>query len=514
MTAVTGKKGVVYLVGCGPGDASLLTLKGFDIIQRADVVVYDRLIPDEILKKLPREVERLYVGKESGMHTLSQDEINALLVKKARIGSVVVRLKGGDPFIFGRGGEEALALRREGISFEVVPGITAGLAASAYAGIPLTHRTVSSSVTLLTGHEDPQKNTSDINWKVLARDTGTLVVYMGVKNLQGIVEQLISNGKNPETPSAVIQWGTMPEQKVAVAPLGKIVKEAEKCSINPPAVVVVGDVVHLRKKLSWFEHQPLFGKRILVTRTRQQSSEIVALLRGSGAKVVECPTIAVESPDNWDEIDSIVSDFHSYKWIVFTSANGVEFFFQRLRELKMDARIFGDTKICAIGPATARSLLCNGLIADLVPECFVAESVVESFRHISKDNGRTILLLRSDRGRDVLPDGLSNLGFTVREVAVYRNVAVTLPDRTILDDLVNGRIDLVTFASASAVERFCELLSGQEIDVIASRIPAAVIGPVTAEAAQHAGFTVAVEPSRYTIPDMIEGIIGYFADHK
>jgi uroporphyrinogen III methyltransferase/synthase len=371
--------GKVYLVGAGPGDPELITAKGLRCIAEADVLIYDYLAAKALLHHARNDCERIYVGKKGGDHTLSQDGINRLIADKARDGKIVTRLKGGDPFIFGRGGEEAEILEQAGIAFEIVPGVTSAIAAPAYAGIPLTHRQYTSTVAFITGHEDPTKNESNIDWQALATGIGTLVFLMGVKNLPNIVEQLHKHGRASHTPVALVRWGTTTRQQTVTGTLENIVQRANEAGLKAPAIIVVGEVVGLRDTLQWFEKRPLLGKRIVVTRARAQASDLVQRLSLLGAECIECPTIEVVAPDSWQALDRALEKLSTYQWLVFTSVNGVQFFFDRLFKNGLDTRALGHLKTAAIGPVTAQRMRSLGLNTDIMPESYRAESVVEAF---------------------------------------------------------------------------------------------------------------------------------------
>ncbi len=410
--------GIAYLVGAGPGAPDLLTLKAAKILKRAEVLVYDYLAAPEILNLAPKNCRRIYVGKMSGNHAKSQEEINGILIEEARAGRVVVRLKGGDPYIFGRGGEEALELHRAGLRFEVVPGISSAAAAAAYAGIPLTHRDFNTEVVIATGHERPDKAESARDWRALAK-MGVISMVMGVKNLGSICASLIAAGRSPGDPAALIQWGTTPRQRSVTAPLSELAKAAEAAKIQAPALFVCGRVVKLSPELNWFERLPLFGRRILVARSREQISRLSELLRDLGAEVWEKPTIAINPILDAETLEKILAE--SFHWLVFTSPNGARLFLEKLFESGRDARAVAGAKIAAVGPATAEALAPFGLRADLVPEKYVAESLLAALK---RENlaGRKILLARAEEGRDLLPEGLRAAGVEVRELAVYRTV--------------------------------------------------------------------------------------------
>ena len=503
-------KGKVYLIGAGPGDPGLITLRGIRCLHEADVVVYDHLANPRLLSYAKPGAELIYAGKKGGeADTTSQEEIGRLLVEKALAGKVVARLKGGDPFIFGRGGEEGLSLSQAGISFEVVPGVTSAIAVPAYAGIPLTHRDVSSTVAILTGHEDASKDASTIAWDKVATGVGTLVFLMGIGNLPSIVEKLLRHGRPTGTPAAVIQWGTKPEQQTVTGTLGTIVALVEARGLGPPAILVVGDVVRLRERLEWFERRPLFGKRVLVTRAREQAGSFAELLEANGAEVVEFPLIAFAPPGAWAPLDRAVGQLETYRWVIFTSANGVDAFFLRLRALRQDARRLRAAKICAIGPATAEALEKHSIVPDVVPTEFRAEGVIEAFEHHDL-HGARILLPRAEVARDVLPRELEKRGATVDVVPVYRTVKAGADGSALKQLLLERKIDLVTFTSSSTVTAFVELLEKEDLKGLLEGVRVACIGPITAETVERFGLAVDIVPEKYTIPALGEAILHYY----
>ena len=483
---------MVYLVGAGPGDVGLLTLKARELLQAADVVIYDRLADDAILN-FCSGAKKIYVGKSAGSHTLKQTEINQLLVEEARQNKLVVRLKGGDPFVFGRGGEEALFLRENNLPFEIVPGVTSAVAVPAYAGIPVTHRGIATSFAVVTGHEDPTKPESTINWEKISAAVDTLIFLMGVANLEQIVKKLIAHGKNPDTPAALIRWGTKPAQEVFVTTL----KEAPHAKILPPAIFVVGEVVNLREQLKWFETKILFGKKILVTRARPQASKLSRALKNLGAAVVECPTIKIAEPsDNFKKLDAAIKILRDFDWIIFTSANGVEKFFARLKVHGLDARAL--KKVAAIGSATAEKLLSFGIIADIVPKNFVAESLADALKNFV--GGKKILLARAEEARDVLPEALKNFGAKVVAAPAYK----TLPEVSAAIDF--DSIDLVTFTSSSTVKNF---VAAHGVDAL-KKIPCAAIGTITAQTLKNFDVTPAAVAEEFTIDGLVEAIKKFY----
>ena len=499
-------KGRVYIIGAGPGDPGLITIKGVRCLHEADVIVYDHLVSEEILLHKKPSAQLIYAGKKGGDHTLLQDEINTLLVKEASQGHIVARLKGGDPFIFGRGGEEAEFLASEGIPFEVVPGVTSAISVPAYAGIPLTHRGYTSTVTFVTGHEDPNKSRSDIDWQALA-GMGTIVFLMGVKNLKQITENLIRHGKDAKTPAALIRWGSTADQKTMISTLGDIAERSEEEEILPPSLLVVGPVVNLRNTLSWFESKPLFGRGVVVTRPEPQAAELAALLWAQGARVIHFPTIRIEPPSTWVELDGAIEQIETFDWLIFTSANGVRFFFQRLKSLGRDIRDLKGIRLCTIGPATADALGNLGLPVDLLPDEFVSEGVVKAFagRDIC---GKRILVPRAEKARDIIPAGLTEMGASVKTAVAYRTVN-SGRSRTELERLYDeGKIDIITLTSPSTVNNLIKIMGKGH--PLFNGIKIACIGPVTAAAARKAGLTIDILQDRYTIPDLVESMVRYY----
>lgn len=496
-------KGYVYLVGAGPGDIGLITVKGLECIKRADVIVYDRLANPRLLSYAKSDAKYIYVGKTPDHHTLKQEEINQVLVDEATKGNIVTRLKGGDPYVFGRGGEEGETLKDAGISFEVVPGITSAIAVPSYAGIPVTHRHLTSTFTVITGHEDPMKASSQINWSRLAEDPGTLIFLMGVGHLSQIVQQLITNGKSDETPIALIRWGTRPEQQVVVGTLATIVEDVARAGLTSPAIIIVGDVVKMRNTLSWFEHKPLFGQRILVTRAREQASVFSNMIEEAGGEAWEAPTIAIDSAADTDELKKAVYEAGAYDWIIFTSVNGVNAFFDCMRDNKLDIRSLGGAKICAIGPKTKEALEAKGLLVEAMPEKFVAESVIECLKPLLSP-GERILLPRSDLARKVLVDTLEEMGMHVDEVVAYHTVKVNRFDNEIIEKIKDKSIHVVTFTSSSTVKNFMELIGDK---TILEGIKLASIGPVTTKTLKDFGLTPDIEAVDYTIQGLFNAIV-------
>lgn len=507
-------RGKIILVGSGPGDPKLITVRGLEALRAAEVLIYDYLAPDELLAEIPPDCEVIYVGKKAGSHTMPQEEISRLIVAKAKEGCTVVRLKGGDPFVFGRGGEEALEALAEGVPFEVVPGVTAGVAVPAYAGIPVTQRGINVAVTFVTGHEDPNKEGSAINWHALATSRATLVFYMGVGNLGKISSRLVANGRAPETPVAVIHRGTTQSQRTVTGTLEDIEAVARDAGIKPPSIIVVGEVVSLREKLSWFENRPLFGRKVIVTRAREQASDFSRLLSELGAAVIELPTIRIGPSPDPDAVERAVEKTGSYDWIVFTSVNGVTTFMERIKEGGGDVRRLGDAKLCAIGPATRASLEALGLRVDVVPETYVAEEVVEALKATGQLGGARILLPRAEIARKVLPDSLRDAGAEVDDVPVYSTLAEE-PDNLdhVREMLEGGEIDVITFASSSTVDNFVELVGRDTaVRAVAAGTLVAAIGPVTAQTVSGYGLEAAVVPDDYTIPGLADAILKHFTE--
>ena len=506
--------GKVYLVGAGPGDPGLITIKGLECIERSDVLIYDYLASPELLKHAREDAEAIYVGKKGGKHTLSQDSINFLIVEKAKKGLIVTRLKGGDPFIFGRGAEEVEALVKAAIPFEIVPGVTSAIAVPAYAGIPLTHREFTSTVTFVTGHEDPTKEESMIDWPAIAGGKGTIVFLMGVKNLSHIVGRLTNHGMPHDTPIALISWGTTPAQLTVTGTLATIVERVKSAGLKAPAIIVVGNVVNLRETLQWFEKRPLFGKRIMVTRAREQASALVKLLSGLGAECLEYPTIKVVPPDDWKPLDMAIERLSSYDWLVFTSANGVNLFFQRFfakdQFLKnRDVRALRNLRIAVIGPATAKRLFDFGLRSDIVPESYQAEAVVEAF---AKEDikGKKILLPREKEARPILPVELTKMGAVVDEVTAYHTKEVRDNIDLLIKQLEEKTIDLITFTSSSTVKNFHTLLPPEKFETLMHGVVIACIGPITADTARELGIDVQITAESYTIAGLCKAILQHY----
>lgn len=502
--------GKVYLVGAGPGDPELITVKGLECIKNADVIIYDYLASPSLLKHAQKHAEIIYVGKKGGDHTLSQDRINALIAEKAQKGFTVTRLKGGDPFIFGRGGEEAEVLIDARIPFEIIPGVTSAIAAPAYAGIPLTHRKFTSTIAFVTGHEDPAKAESSIDWAALAKGIGTIVFLMGVKNLPYITDRLMHHGMPPDTPVALVRWGTTPKQTTVSGTLDTIVERTKAAGLKPPAIIVVGHVVKLREKMQWFETRPLMGRCIVVTRAREQASDLVKRLADLGAECLECPTIKVAPPEDVKPLDRAIENLSSYDWLIFTSVNGVNFFFERLFQKNKDVRALKDIHTAVIGPATEKRLFDFGFKSDMVPESYRAESVVKAFA--GKDvAGKKILLPRAKEARPVLPLELKKMGAVVDEVAAYRTHAVKDNADVLSARLKERTIDMITFTSSSTVKNFHALFPNEDLKDLMQGVTIASIGPVTADTARDLGFDVHIVAKSYTIPGLCQAILTHFS---
>ena len=506
MSARTSKNGKVYLVGAGPGDLGLATLRAKECIEAADIIVYDHLANPEMLAWARDDAETIYAGKEPGEHSLSQPEINALLVEKAREGKKVIRLKGGDPFVFGRGAEEAQAIAEAGIEFEVVPGITSAIAGPAYAGIPVTHRAENSHVTFFTGHEDPAKTEGAIDYAALAKLGGTQVMLMGVERLGSITREMLKQGVRADLPVALVRWATTGKQETLTGTLQDIAQRAVAIGFEAPAVAVFGEVVGLRDSLNWFEKRPLSGKRIVVTRTRKQASVLSNKLRSFGAQVIELPTIRIEPPTDLREFAELVQDAHIYDWIVFTSANGVEAFFEIFFKLYDDAREIGGARIAAIGPATAQRVKEFHFHVDLQPDEFMSEAVAKEFRKQSSIENARILVVRAEKARDVLPKELSAAGAIVDEAFAYRTVPETRDTTGARRQLAKEGADLITFTSSSTVENFLALglpwPKGMQI---------ASIGPITSKTARDHGLEIDIEARRHDIDGLVEAIRQFYA---
>jgi uroporphyrinogen III methyltransferase / synthase len=497
--SASARPGVVYLVGAGPGDPGLITARALELIRSADVILHDRLIPREVLADARDDAELLFVGKEPGDASVPQDEIERRLISAARAGRSVVRLKGGDPFVFGRGGEEAEALAAASIPFEVVPGVTAGVAAPAYAGIPVTHRDDASAVAFVTGHEDPDKEESALDWNALAAFPGTLVLYMGVKRLPEIAAALEAAGRDPGEPAAAVERGTLPDQRAVTSTLAKLPDAVAEADLHPPSILLFGPAAGRRRTIAWLEQRPLHGLRIVVTRARVQASGVAATLRALGADVVELPAIRIEPRIDSPEVRDAVADLHSYALVCLTSPNGVRLLFEAMAAQGRDARAMANATVAAIGPGTAAALAGHGVIADLVGERSIAESLVEALAEVDV-SGRPVLVARAAEARDVLPDALRERGAHVDVVSLYETVAED-PDPEAVDAAQSA--DYVTFTSSSTVRNL--------LAAMGDRFPRAArivsIGPVTSQAAREAGLEVQVEADRHDPSGLLEALV-------
>ena len=494
----------VYLIGAGPGDPGLLTVRGKELIETCDIIVYDYLANAEFLDYARPDAEIIYVGKKGGDHTLPQDKINDLLVERAGQGKTIARLKGGDPYVFGRGGEEAEELIAAGLSFEVVPGVTAGVAAAAYAGIPVTHRDHTTSVCFITGHEDPTKEESGHNWEVYARSNSTLVFYMGVKNLPMIAGNLMAGGRSKDTPVALVRWGTRCNQESMVSTLENVAAEAERRKFAAPSIIIVGGVCSLAGKLAWFEKKPLLGKGVVVTRAREQASDLSDVLRQMGACVFEFPTITVEPLDDYDEVEQAILGLGAVDWVIFTSVNGVKHFWAQLTEIGLDTRALGGISVAAIGPATADELLLRGVTPDFVPPKYVAEEIVTGLLE-QGIAGKNVLIPRAKVAREVLPEELAKAGANVRILPVYETKLTQADSSEINEALAQGKIQALTFTSSSTVENFFTLLEPDTLRQYPD-VKIACIGPVTAKTLARFGFTPDIQPEDYTIPGLAKAL--------
>ncbi|NTU43646.1 MAG: uroporphyrinogen-III C-methyltransferase [Nitrospirales bacterium] len=502
------KKGKVYLIGAGPGDIGLLTVKGMKCLQKAEAVVYDFHINAQILNYIAHDAEFIYAGKRGGHHAMTQDEINQALVDKALEGKIVCRLKGGDPFVFGRGGEEAEVLRAEGISFEIIPGVSSSIAAPAYAGIPLTHRKYSSSFAVITGNEDVEKEESTINWPQLAQTLDTLVFLMGVKNIGNITSKLIEHGKSPETPAAVVRWGTRPDQKTVVSTLKDIAGLVKEERIKPPAVMVVGNVVQLRDTLTWYEEKPLFGQRVLITRAYTEEYEPIEEL---GGEIFEFPTVAIAEPEDFSALDRAIGQIETYNWLVFTSANGISYFMKRLMDLGRDLRDLKGIRICAIGTKTAEAVRKYGIRVDLIPEEFNAEGLIKAFSPQPSAlslKGIKILLPRAEKAREIFPEKVREMGGEIDTPAAYRAVKPLTHGKRLRRFLREGRFTVASFTSAATFHNFLDIVGDDAIGLL-KEMTIAAIGPVTKKAIEKAGLSVTIMPKEATIKAMVDEIIGW-----
>lgn len=500
-----GNNGIVYLIGAGPGDPGLLTLRGKDILERADVIVYDYLVNPLLLRYGRENAEVLYVGKKAGQKEASQKEINTLLIKYAGQGKTVARLKGGDPFVFGRGGEEAQALEKENIPFEIVPGVTSATSVPAYAGIPMTHRDFTSSFAVVTGHEDPKKEETSIPWKALSK-IGTVVFMMGVRNLSQNMKELIKAGKKKDTPAAIITWGTYSSQATVTGTVEDIAKKVKKRKdIGAPAIIVVGEVVNLREISNWYEKKPLFSKRILVTRPKDQALRFAGLLESEGAEVVLYPTIEIKPPSSFRTLDRAIKNLRDYDWILFTSVNGVQRFIERLTKKGKDLRELYGIKVGAIGEKTGEELGRAGIKVDHIPSDYRAEGLIEIFSGM-RLKGKKFLIPRAKAARTILPDTLRKMGAQVDVAPAYETVAPEKSETRAIKKLIKDKgVNVVTFTSSSTAKNFFEQIGKIPKDtVIAS------IGPITAGTVRELGYDTEIMPDKYTVEELTRAISDYF----
>ncbi|MBD0381668.1 uroporphyrinogen-III C-methyltransferase [Paenibacillus sedimenti] len=504
-------KGKVYLVGAGPGDPKLITVRGLEAIQKADVIVYDRLASPRLLKHRKPEAELIFVGKLPDKHMLKQEEINQLLVDLAFQGKVVTRLKGGDPSVFGRVGEEAELLADNEVTYEIIPGITSSIAVPAYAGIPVTHRDFTSSVAIVTGHEYPNKTYSSLDWEHLAKAIGTMVFLMGVANLEQISRELIRCGKPPQMPVALVRWGTWTEQATITGTLEDIAEKVKQANFQSPAVIIVGEVVKLREKLAWIEKKPLFGRRVLVTRARSQASELVDLIDELGGEAVEFPVIRLQPPSRPEAqlaLDEALDKLQTFDWILLTSVNGVEFFFSRLLEKRIDVRRMGNARIAAVGPKTAEALAERGILADVLPARYQGEGILEAIQTELKPDQK-VLLPTADLAREYLPSKLKELGLQVTEVDVYENVLALEEGEEVVSLLQNQGIHIITFTSSSTVTNLFEALRQLGVEdplALLQGVEIACIGPKTAETVRQFGLPITYMAEEATVASLAESL--------
>ncbi len=503
---MNARLGLVSLVGAGPGDPGLITVKGLQRLREADVVAYDRLVDGRLLEEVRDDAELIDVGKQAGQSGVGQRSIHTILIDKAHEGMRVVRLKGGDPFVFGRGGEEAQVLAMAGIPFEVVPGVSSAVAAPAYAGIPLTHREAASSFTVVSAVEGASKTESAVPWDVLARTEGTLVVMMGWGALPRVVERLLGEGMPPSMPAAVVQWGTEPYQRTVIGNLENIVERGQVAGLGPPVVVVIGRVVSLRKEIRWYEDKPLFGKRVLVTRSRTQASVLSLMLADEGAEAIEVPTIEIAPPIDFAPLDKALHDLRSFRWIVFTSVNGVTAFFNRLNKLGMDARALGSSRVCAIGPITARALEQRGIIPDFTPSRYTTERLVQGLSEHGVAGSR-VLMPRTNIAPEDAARTLERLGAQVVQPVAYRTLTPDNSAEKARNLLGRGKIDIATFTSSSTVKNLLDLLDGDPSPL--DNVLIACIGPVTARKARDLGLKVDVVARRHTVAGLVQALKNY-----
>lgn len=503
-------KGYVYLIGAGPGDPGLITVKGRECIGRADVILYDYLANSSLLSYAKPGSELLNAGKIGGAHNREQWQINQLMVEKAREGKVVARLKGGDPFVFGRGGEECEFLVAAGIPFEVVPGVTAAIGASAYAGIPLTHRDFTTSVAFVTGHESPGKEASGIDWERLSLGSGTVVFYMGMKNLPYITRNMTAYGRAPETPVAVIRWGTRSEQEVLTGTLADIAEKARRVGFKAPAITVIGEVVSLRDKLRWYDRRPLFGKGVLVMGAADQASELTYCLTELGARVYECPTIRIEPPESFHELDEAINGLNNFSWLILNSLDALQGFFGRLHELGRDSRAIGSCRICAIGPRTNAALANHGIKADLSLQDYEVKEVAEAFKAL-EIQGHHILLPLADEAGDVIAAALKKLGAHVAAPVAYLSLLPNSLAPEALRALDERRIHCIAFTSSAAARNLATMMGEQHFREILEGVAVATIGLAASKTCRELGLSVVIEPEKQTIAALTDAIVRFFS---
>ncbi len=509
---------IVYLIGAGPGDPGLITARGLRCLGFADVVLYDHLVPPRLLRHARPNAEKIDVGT-AAPQALEQEAICYLLAEKARDGKIVARLKWGDPFVFDRGGAEALFLHEQGVPFEVIPGVPAGIGFSAYAGVPLSYPGAGDTITFIRGFEDDGKAHAalDVDWSALARLDGTLVCYTGSTQLPGMVRSLLSHGRPPEEPAALVVSGTLATQHTTFGTLADIVEKVEAQNDRRPGIFLLGRAVGLREHLRWFDAKPLFGKRILVTRPREQAIEMSELIESLGGEAIEAPFIRIVPPHDYEELDAAVASIGEYDWLVFSSANAVEAFMQRLLASPLDMRALANTKLCAVGPATSDRLAKYGLKVDLTPAEYRAESIVEAFSTSGDVRGLSVLIPRADIGREIVGDELRRQGAEVTEVIAYRTVVVD-PEREGEPDvyrmLLDKQLDVVTFASASSVRSFVRAFGQDQAADLLRPVAVASIGPVTAQVATQYGIQTTIMPAHYTVPALVDAIVQHFRGQR
>jgi uroporphyrinogen III methyltransferase/synthase len=501
-------KGKVFITGAGPGDEKLITVKALECLKIADVVIYDYLVNESLLKNCKTDCTKVYAGKKASNHTMEQEIINESIIRFALEGKTVVRLKGGDPYVFGRGGEEVLALHEKNIPFEVIPGVTAGIAVPAYAGIPVTHRDCGSVLTFITGHESIKKPGLDINWNALSKLNGTLVFYMGITNLPNITNKLMENGLSGQTPVALIRWGTTHKQQTLCGNLSDIVSKTVEAGFKPPALIVIGNSVNYREKLKWFEQKELFGKRILVTRSRKQTSALTQQLTDLGAEVIELPTIDILPCIEYSVLDNAILNIHSYQWIVFTSVNAVNYFMNRLLDTGKDTRFLYFNKIAAIGAETVSALSSFGIKCDLIPTQYSSKVVAQAFSSYGLDKGSKILIPTSETAHETLPSALSKMGAIVDCVPAYRNVMPSY-EKEYLHNLFSRPFDLVTFTSSSTVSNLAELLKTNGMITCLSQLRGVSIGPATTRTAKEFNVNIVAEADPHTIAALVKTVVSY-----